>query len=136
MTKISLYSSWNKSIRTTYQLPIDSHRYVLQELCSKADLKACLLKRFRKFSTQIQNSNKPEVLHLYNLQKHDLRSTFGRNVAISNNGDVTTPEFMTPDDAAWRIDIIKELLDSIHGSLEVPGFSKQEILQLVSSLTS
>ena len=133
---ISLYSSWNKSIRTTYQLPIDSHRYVLQELCNKADLKACLLKRFSKFRTQIQNSNKPEVIHLFNLQKSDLRSTFGRNVAISNNGDVTTPEFTTPDDAVWSIDIIKELLDSIHGSLEVPGFSKQEILQLVSSLTS
>ena len=99
-------------------------------------MKACLLKRFSKFRTQIQNSNKPEVIHLYNLQKSDLRSTFGRNVAISNNCDVTTPEFTTPDDAVWSIDIIKELLDSIHGSLEVPGFSKQEILQLVSSLTS
>ena len=57
-------------------------------------------------------------------------------MAISNNGDVTTPEFMAPEDVAWRIDIIKELLDSIHGSLEVPGFSKQEMLHLVSSLTT
>ena len=100
---------------------------MLQELCSKADLKACLLKRFRKFRTQIQNSNKPEVINLYHLQKHDLRSTFGRNMTISNNGDIITPEFTTPEDAVWSIDIIKELLDSIHGSLEVPRFSKQEI---------
>ena len=66
-----LCSSCNRSIRLTYKIPINTHRYILQELDAKADLKSILLNRFKRFSMTLQSSSKPEVVHLERLQGRD-----------------------------------------------------------------
>ena len=76
---IRLCSSWNRMIGTTFNLPFATHRYILKELSERNPLQLTLSKRFSKFCSQIKNSGKPEVVNLFNRQKFDSRSIFGKN---------------------------------------------------------
>ena len=76
---VRLYSSWNRMIRTTFNLPFGTHRFILKELSDLPPLQEALQKRFTKFCEQIKNCGKVEVVHLFNIQKYDSRSTFGKN---------------------------------------------------------
>ena len=84
----SLFTKWNNLIRNTYNLPYKTHRYIVNDLClfpsmgaakQIAHLRVSLLKRFLKFYNRLENCHRPEVVHLFNLQKYDHRSIFGRN---------------------------------------------------------
>ena len=134
VTSSKLYSAWNRTLRLTFQLPINTHRFILQSLYSKADLRFSLMKRFGKFSDQLHKCEKREVLHLLSIQKFDLRSTFGKNYArYSVNGDVGN-EFRTPEGETWRVPIINELMEVARGSVEVPGFELNELKYLINTI--
>ena len=71
-----LYTSWNILIRTTYNLHFATHRYIVHNIPKIPHIRISLLKRFVKFHNKLDNSTKPEVRHLFNIQKFDCRSTF------------------------------------------------------------
>ena len=127
-----LYASWNRSIRLTYSLPINTHRFVLQELYNKADLKSTLIRRFNNFSNSLRSSTKPEVVHLERIQRNDWRSTYGRNNLLQRSAAVNP--FATPVNQSWRFGVLKELIDVRDGDTYVPGFSAEEIQIMLNSL--
>ena len=98
-------------IQTTYNLPFGTHRYFLRELSERPPLQETLQKRFAKFCLQIENSKRPEVIHLFHKQKYDTRSTFGRNYrsVFVTNSELTN--YITPESEKWKINVIKELID-------------------------
>ena len=100
---IKLYSAWNRTIRFTYDIPINTHRYILQILFNKADLKTILVKRFVNFNTQLLNCGKAEVLKLVRCQSRDQRSTYGKNCSLLRKftGELSEP-FQTPVGNEWR----------------------------------
>lgn len=115
-----LFSTWNTSIRNFYDLPYATHRYILQSLSGGPHLKTILCRRFLKFYCCLRDSPKYEVRHLFNLQKYDVRSTFGRNCLNicrergfpnieSMDMANLTDTFPTPPNEAWRMPCIKEL---------------------------
>ena len=116
-----LYSTWNVLIKQTYNLPFPTHRYISQEMFSKPHIRICLLKRFVKFFGKLKTSNKPQVVHLFQLQKSDCRSTFGlncfnlcREVNVEGVGDINIKNISMPIKTeaqnSWRVPLLKELL--------------------------
>ena len=73
-----LYATWNTMIRNAFNLPYGTHRYILKHLSNKRHLQEEFYSRFRKFCDHIKNSNKEEIIYLYNIQKYDYRSTLAK----------------------------------------------------------
>ena len=122
-----LFISWNVLVRNTFKLPFATHRFILQEIESGPHLKVQLCKRFIKFYNQLKNNVKPEIRHLFNIQKYDFRSNFGRNcqylcnelnsssIENINVSEVVMP-IKTPEAESWRVPFLKDLLALREGS--------------------
>ena len=135
----SLYTCWTQMIRQTFNLPYATHRAILQHLDTAQPLVCRLASRFRRFYQQLQQSNRPEVLHLLRLQQADARSVFGRN--CRNLGiTMTSPDpfqgrvHRLPEDEMWKLAVIKELVQCRGGPLELDNLNKTEIDRLLSGL--
>ena len=121
MAAQKLYISWNVMIRTTFNLPFATHRFILQDIINVPHLRVQLLKRFVKFYSHLNNSVKPEIRHLLNLQKRDFRSHFGRNcqylcrelnlINIENIdvSDISMP-IKTVEFDSWRVPFLRDLV--------------------------
>ena len=116
-----LYKSWNIMIRIIFNLPRETHKYLIEPISYKPHLKVQLVKRFISFCNSLKASDKPHLKYLMNLQMTDYRSTFGRNVVnICKDGGVDKISEVQPQniiyapvspDDSWRIPLIQELLE-------------------------
>ena len=111
----------------TFDLPFGTHRYILKELSERPPLQETLQKRFTKFCDQIRNCGKPEVVHLYNKQKYDSRSTFGKNYRSVHIFKTELTEYKIPENEEWKISLIKELLDVKQNKVNIEYLSPQEV---------
>ena len=130
-----LYSSWNLMIQHTYNLPFGTHRFILKELSNLPPLQETLEKRFTKFCNQIENCGKPEIVHLFNKQKFDSRSTFGKNyknILVYKN-EIT--DYKTPEMDTWKIPFIMELLDIRDNHAEVVNMSTDDVKAILTELS-
>ena len=132
---LKLYSTWNVTIRNAYDLPFGTHRYILNELSNCPPLQVSFAKRFSKFCSQIKDCKREEILHLFNIQKYDNRSTFGKNyikIMLLNKdyGSV----YRCPEGQEWRIPVIRELLDVQSGKqfLAYAYFEEEEIYNILA----
>jgi hypothetical protein len=125
-----LYSAWNRSIKFTYNLPINTHRYMLASLYNKADLKSTLIHRFHRFRDHLINCDKPEVIYLARIQQNDIRSTFGKNISLQDTSD----QFIAPISEEWRVPVVKELLEVRSGRREVGHFNLDEVEDILNAL--
>ena len=118
-----IFTSWNMLIRTSFNLPYATHRYILYNITNIPHIRISLIKRFIKFYSRLESSFRPEVRLLFNLQKSDCRSTFGRNCFnICNEFDVRFPDqvkcnnismpIKMPDNESWRIPFIFDIINS------------------------
>ena len=130
-----LYSTWNRVIQTTYGLPFDTHRFILKELSGRPPLQEILQKRFSKFCQQIENSKRPEVIHLFHKQKYDTRSTFGRNYRSVFISQPELVDYITPDNEKWKINVIKELIDVRDGRATVSNIPAEDAKSILMRLT-
>ena len=137
-----LYASWNVMVRKTFKLPFATHRYILYELSNKPHIRISLLKRFVKFYDKIKCCKKFEVRHLFNCQKADPRSVFGRNCinlclefkvcsVEEINIDCLKMPIGTSENDAWRVQFLKELL-SIRDNFFDTDLSPNEIAEITS----
>ena len=139
-----VYASWNVFIRKTFDLPFATHRYILNELSNKPHIRTSLLKRFVKFHNQLKCCQKTEVRHLFQKQKSDYRSIFGRNcLNLCNEMNVSSVEEIdiasikipqvTLENDCWRLDFLKELLGIRDNYLntELSPAETAEIIDLV-----
>lgn len=126
----SLYTKWNNLVRNTYNLPFKTHRYIVNDLCIYPSvdevkhiphLRVSLIRRFLKFYNRLESCHRPEVVHLFNLQKCDRRSIFGRNcMNICNEYNVTCVKSVsfqsvsmpipTNENDKWRVPFIRDIL--------------------------
>ena len=139
-----LYKSWNIMIRIIFNLPRETHKYLIEPISYKPHLKVQLVKRFISFCNSLKASDKPHLKYLMNLQMTDYRSTFGRNVVnICKDGGVdkiseVQPQNIiyapVPPDDSWRIPLIQELLEVRAQRLQTI-LDPEEVLDLLNSLT-
>ena len=136
---IQLENSWNVSFRRTFDLPMQTHRYLVEPVSGHVHLKKLLIKRFISFLNQINKSNKFLPKSLLNCIKNDTRSTTGSNIRRillltkkDRIEDVTQEDIENikyaemPDEESWRVGMIKDMTDRKFGQLVVEGFSDEE----------
>ena len=127
-----LYTTWNVMIRNAFQLPYATHRYILRALSKRLPLQVTLSKRFLKFCGQIKSCGKIEVLHLFEKQKLDNRSSFGRNYnnIIIYNKDYSK-NYKVSVDNEWRIALVSDLVQMKLNSSQSLNFNQDEIQMML-----
>ena len=140
-------NSWNTSCRIMFDLPLSTHRYFIQPVSNKMHLKNILMKRFLSFLSQIKRSNKKVPSFLLNMIKYDVRSTTGynlRNMMLLFNKnqieDIEEKDIIeyiyapVEENDAWKVQIVKELIDVKNDELSVVNMSKEEVDFMIESL--
>ena len=132
------------SFRIMYDVPLQTHIYLVEPLSEQMHLKKLLIKRFLLFLHQIEKSKKMNPKFLLNTIMNDTRSVTGRNVRrilaltkksklddISANDIDNIVYEEIPEGNGWRIELIKELTDIKFGQLELDGFSHEECEEIL-----
>ena len=142
------YNTYNRSLKVMADLPIATHRYLLESLSEQQHMSTTLFRNFLKFVASIKKSAKPVLKQLFATAMSDVRTTTGsnlRNILLQTNllnvdelhpgtvDQIRYNEILEID--KWRIPIIREIIDMKCGDMEPPeGWTidkLQEILELV-----
>ena len=97
-------NTWNKSIRLMFDVPLQTHRYFIEELAETRQMKFTLIKRFLGFVSQIENSKKIIPNILLQTIRRDCRSTTGSNLRnillLTGKDDISE---LVPSDVAQMV---------------------------------
>ena len=142
-----LYKAWNVAVRHAFGVPNTTHRYLIESISNSLHPKVMLASRYCGFVKSLLSSPKYQVRVLARLCYSDHRTVMGRTLAgidrgcDRNGGDhsLLTPSnvkkrmvyFRVPEDEKWRTGFLRELLSE---HLEVPGFRKEELDEMISHL--
>jgi hypothetical protein len=77
---IKMESTWNRSVIAMFDLPYETHRWLIEAVSGNQHLRKILIQRFLKFIKQIKKSSKSIVKLLFNTIKLSVRSTTGHNL--------------------------------------------------------
>ena len=137
-------NSWSVSFRKIYNLPRNTHRYLVEPISEIPHAKTTLIKNFLGLIDQIQKTHKTVARNLLETIKLDVRSTTGSNLreimhllnkdSINDlsKSDVNTLVFSpVPKNEEWRIGFLKELLDIRSNDIVLDSFSKDEIDDMI-----
>ena len=113
-----LYTAWNTAIRILFNVPRDTHRYLIESIPQCLHVKTMLASRYECFYETIKESSKLCIWFLSNLCKNDL----GRNLfSIANDCSVNPLDlskmlvkkqmkyFDIPLEHAWKVPVLQEL---------------------------
>ena len=143
-----LENSFSAAIRLMLGLPRDSHRYFLEPLSGSMHVKSDLIKRFLNFVHKIKRSGKLTLNYVLNVVSNDVRSTTGKNLLNIKTRvgkgsfesirprESVIPFRMVPEGQHWRISIAQELIECRNRTMEIPGFSSQEMEKMLSVITT
>ena len=136
-----LYATWNIMVRMLFDLPRQTHCYLIKPISACGHLKEMLIRRFIKFYNSLSKCQKPSVKYLMALQEKDGRSVFGRNIRnilkechaekFSEAQYIYKP---VPDDQQWRVHLLKELLESQAYRYDCE-LSRQQISEIIDFLS-
>ena len=145
----SFERTWNVSVRKMLDLPVDTHKYLIEPLSGTPHLRKILIKRFISFIKQVESSNKIAAKDLLNVIRKDTMSVTGNNIrVVLRSVDRWTMEDIQPsdidriwyhdipDEEKWRVSMIIELMEVKMNECEVEGFTDAEILELLNHLCS
>ena len=134
-----LEKSWNVSVRRTFNLPWDTHCYLIEPFSNEPHIRTILAKRFVNFISAIRNSQKRTLRNLLKVVEFDTPSVTGRNlrnillmtnvtdIRMLKPSDVKAKYCDIPSQEKYRVDVIREIVDIKDGQLNVPGFNTEEL---------
>ena len=138
-------STWNKSVKLMMDLPLSTHRRLIEPLSGYTHISTVLIKRFLSFVSQIRKSGKTVTKQLLENMKNDVRSTTGHNLRkiLLNTNKISVEELNISDytfvryhplskEEGWKVILIKELFDLRVGNLEVDNLSSEETEEIIS----
>ena len=139
-----VYIAWNNVLRTVFDLPRCTHRYLLEPVTEFKHLFTLLTNRFIKFYQTLFSSSKNIINNLRLIQERDCRSNFGlnvRNICNRNNStDIldclkdSVKYYPINDSDCWRVNLLKELMSIKRNANYLEGFSADEINYLTENL--
>ena len=122
-----LFTSWNTLVRHTWNLPNICHKYFIEEISGSSHLKAILCQRFLTFAQSLLSSKKKCLSQLakkmvmdqgsisgQNLNFVSIESGYSRQSILKMAPKAVINEmkcFPVPEDSAWKVNILKELID-------------------------
>ena len=137
---LGLQSSYNRSVKVMLDLPLATHRSLIQPLTGADHVKIAIIKRFLGFLDQIRSSKKKALNMLLQEAVMDVRSVTGSNLRniMLLVGKKKVEEVMTEDwnnieyfkqeDAdKWKTSLIWEIIDTKAGVADIPGFDFHEL---------
>ena len=146
---LKLEKTWNVSVRQMFSLPRESHRYLIEPVSENLHLKKLLLLRFMSFLRQIKSSAKSVPKDLLRVIENDTRSTTGNNIRnilrltqrvkiedVSKHDIQNICYCPIPNNEEWRIPFIKEIIEARNSSVEVVGFTSDELSDILEYLCS
>ena len=126
-----LYTAWNKSVRILFNLPLDTHTYLIETISRTLHLKVMLCSRFIAFHKTNMKTPRHAIQLLTKMSKSDQRTTYGRNLKniadecnkkldeLTNNDVKKIMKFKdVPAEEVWRVKLVDELLGIKFGGLE------------------
>ena len=128
-----LYRTWNKAVRILFNVPIDTHTYLIETISKSLHPKVMLSSRFVTFHRTNISCKKPSIRLLSSLASSDQRTSYGRNLKnisddcnvpiddLTNNLVKKLMNYKSPsDDQKWRVKLVNELLGARLGMLDIP----------------
>ena len=125
-------------------LPRETHKYMIEPLSKIQHIMFSLRKRFLKFVACVAQSEKRVLRNVLNAVKLDCRSVTGRNlrtIMITTNQNVYLKDFYKvtfdrpycelPPGDSWRILLVQEILEAMHGELKVENFELKELDEII-----
>ena len=76
----SLEKTYNRAVRTMWDIPLDSHRYLIEPLSDQPHMRFTLYKRMINFKNQVFKSSKSALKHMYSICQNNCASVTGRNL--------------------------------------------------------
>lgn len=144
-----IFSSWNVTVRNVFNLPWDTHRYLIETVSKSTHPKVMMCSRYMKFMESMGGTcKKRSVRYLAALVKDDRRTLTGRTISsIASDCDVVrsslTPmktkdmKYKTaPLEEQWRLPILRELLEIRSGQSELPGTDNDELKLMIDHICS
>jgi hypothetical protein len=143
---VKLEKTWNVSIRRMFNLPRETHCYLIEEISDQDHIQTLLAKRFLNFINSIRKSKKHALRNLLRVIEYDTLSVTGRNlrtillqtdvqdVRNLKPSDVKKKYRILPENEKFRVGFIKEIVDVRNNQLEVEGFDDDEIEAILQHL--
>ena len=139
--------NWNRSARLMCDLPLRTHRYLLEPITQVSHVKLLLAKQFLGFLSQIRKSPKLLPIELLDAVMYDVRSTTGYNLRrlmlllnktsvdeISVNDFKLIKYHPISEEDKWKISFINEITDVKFKQLDVDGFETEELEEILNFL--
>lgn len=152
-----LLNSWSVSVRHMWNLPTDSHRYLIEQLGGEHAYSMIYL-RFVKFLQNVQRSEKVAVQFVLRRVLQNVNTITGRNIRhiqdqIGHHCDLlaVSPKWLKgklsfcsiSNENMWKVNIIREVTNIVHNVLFLEPLDEsdsflandqlQEIVNFVSS---
>ena len=128
-----------------YRLDRKTHHSLIEPVSESMHLKVMLISRFVAFAHKALNSKKFCVRFVANCSMSDNRTIFGRNVlhikqlcededfsSISPKMIKSNCKYWTDECEPWRTNLVSELLSVRSGDLEVEGFSRTQMIEMLT----
>ena len=144
---LKIESSFNRSVKVMFGLPLESHRYLIEPLTGMMHIKKVLLSRYLGFIDKIKCSNKKAVKILMETAKKDVRSVTGHNLrqimillgetsveAVEKNDINEIEYFPTSKEESLKIDIIKDIIEVKSRTVEIDNFEEDELDNILTYL--
>ena len=155
-----MVNSWSVSVRHMWDLPLSTHRYLLEPL-SGVHAETMMFSRYVKFVQSMRRSSKVAVQCLIQLVSKDTLTNTGRNIRyiLNKTGEsdifAVSPQMLKknykfapirPEDQ-WKVAFIKELTNLKAGTVELnhdnleddddeEAFTSEEIEEILCYLCS
>ena len=72
--------TWNVNIRIMFNLPRETHCWIVEELSGGKHFLQMIFSRFIKYISALKNNTRPAIRELYSISANDVRTTTGGNV--------------------------------------------------------
>lgn len=144
---VQFESTYNKSVKIMFDLPLATHRHLIEPITNQKHVRIILVSRFLGFIDQIRKSEKIIPKMLLNLIKCDVRSTTGLNLRnIMLQTDKLSVDNLRKDDISsimyhttlaedkWKEAMIKELIQVRDNQIDVEGFESEELSAILEQI--
>ena len=121
--------TWNINLRIMYNLPRDTHCWIIEELSEGRHLRQMLFNRFLKYIKLIANNKKQSVKTLFNLIKDDVRTNTGSNIRTILLETAVNPRDLQihalkgwrvyPAQDEWTVPLLRNLMEVRGNNWEV-----------------
>ena len=142
---INFESTYNRGIKVMFNLPLSTHRNLVEHVSGHAHLRKTLISRFLGFIEQIRKSRKVVPKLLLSQISHDVRSTSGKNLRdiLLQTGKFDVDELVKSDvqcifyhpldeEDNWKARLLNEIIDARQKKLNLDEFTEDEMSDLIT----